>query len=84
MPNIIICLPHNVRIDAELEMDSGLLRLSKEDRETVFRLSSEAAPAVSLDVDGVMLDGALVVSRLSQRIMLPESVLTQIQAIRAG
>lgn len=69
------------RLSADLDMSSGILRLSREDRARVLDTS---ASKITLEVDGLVLEGGLIINRLSQRILVSDSALSQIQAIMAG
>lgn len=80
MTSLCLHLPDGP-LTADLDMSSGILRLSREARGKVLATPVEA---ISVEVDGLHLDGGLIINRLSQRIMVSESALAQIQAILAG
>lgn len=81
MPDIQLHIAGQQSMSAELDMESGILRLSYQDRDHLLRVPEDAVIA---EVEGLSLEQAVIINPLTQRIMLTENALTQAQALLAG
>lgn len=81
MPDISVHIAGQSPVSAELDLESGILRFSYQDRERLLRTSEEM---VTAEIEGLTLDASVMINPLTQRIMLTESALVTAQAILAG
>lgn len=81
MPEIKVLAGNDVEVWADLDLEGGILRFSHADRDLVMRAEESE---VVVEVEGVRLEDAVILNRLTKRIMMSESALVQAQSILAG
>lgn len=81
MSTIQLFIGTDIQLEAGVDIESGILRFTHEDRDLVIRSSTQE---LMIEVGGIRLENAVTINQLTRRVILTEPALLQVQAILAG